>query len=745
MRLTGPHCPFVEGGMVKLRKELANAFSKGSLCCGISSGMSKREKALDDWDSVLNPSSKPNPSLDEGSDLDAAMEWANVLGTTRADFKGADREHTPRQFGHCPDYQTSALPLYVSLGLPVKRVVRERKDPLRQYNAVKRKKVGPRELNPAGRNKLLGMTYPELVRQVRSTCCAKLKCYVWMNPIHVILARADTITQTRMQLKAWLVGQLQCMSGPNFRTKFTHRGTPVCKVMWMRVYGVHDKMLRRARVLFLANMKIDTRANVDQGDMQDLIYVILNFPSIALHVRTEWKNTCETMLVGPRCKADPPPSDVLVREVIRRDFTQVRWVRDGNYSICVVCGELATQHKKGFRDETEAAAWRERSRAHNKTHRANRVGAMNLEYTSQLCPGKVVTHLIDMTKPFYIPGCNRSSPAFRGKHVVKLHVGGATSCSTGVRFVLAHLPDIAHGTNSNITILYHILCAEVWSDKTTSAAQLNINWDGGPENTDLTAMLFFCHLIHVGWRARICTHRIVRNHSHNMQDQNFYIIRYCGWRTTLYTTNLAMGLFKLLVGLKKCADSGCENKHFKHYTRPLAWQYEPGTAVTGFVPAVKYKTWGHAEKDWRGVWDFSNPPPPDAKKVDRLLEVGVTELKKATVKELKAWLALHKVYVQGRKPTLIEGLWVHKQVCGCGLEADREEKGEEAESEEAKREAERVGLQPYRPKSRRRRRIRRVLGESGLSDSDSSVAGPAALPDAFMPFEEPNAPENEAP
>jgi len=205
-----------------------------------------------------------------------------------------------------------------------------------------------------------------------------------------------------------------------------------------------------------------------------------------------------------------------------------------------------------------------------------------------------------------------------------------------MRFVLAHLPNIAHGTNSNFTILYHILRAEVWSDKTTSAAQLNINWDGGPENTDLTAMLFFCHLIHVGWRARICTHRMVRNHSHNMQDQNFYIIRYCGWRTTLYTTNLAMGLFKLLVGLKKCADSvvlllvgddydwreyfkGCENKYFKHYTQPLAYQYEPGTAATGWVPAVKCKTWGHAEKEWRGVEDrvdgeplrpYAKPPDP---------------------------------------------------------------------------------------------------------------------------------------
>eukprot|EP00808_Paulinella_micropora_P004777 g45043.t1 len=68
--------------------------------------------------------------------------------------------------------------------------------------------------------------------------------------------------------------------------------------------------------------------------------------------------------------------------VLRRDFQQVKWVRDGNYAICAVCADLAAQQKKGFKSEALALEWRQKSQVHNKVHRANRIGSMNSEYTA---------------------------------------------------------------------------------------------------------------------------------------------------------------------------------------------------------------------------------------------------------------------------------------------------------------------------------------------------------------------------
>ena len=215
---------------------------------------------------------------------------------------------------------------------------------------------------------------------------------------------AVTIAMSRAQLKAWLIGQLQSMSGPNLRTTFRYRGVIVCKNMFMRVHGVGEKMMRRARALFVNNMSFDTRAFVDQTDQQDVIYVMLiqffitdcettadgiwhlqdiqNFPMIVSHVKSNWSVAVNGMVCGARCKPESPPGEGLIRLVLRRDFQQVKWVRDGNYSICTVCGELATQQRKGFKSEAEALKWRQKTQVHNKVHRANRVGSMNSEYTS---------------------------------------------------------------------------------------------------------------------------------------------------------------------------------------------------------------------------------------------------------------------------------------------------------------------------------------------------------------------------
>eukprot|EP00808_Paulinella_micropora_P021712 g55625.t1 len=259
-----------------------------------------------------------------------------------------------------------------------------------------------------------------------------------MNPVHAILGRADTMSQTYDTLSAWVRGQLQSMTGPNFQTHYTHRGIPVCRVMWMRVYGIGEKIMHQkdkwdlVYVILILYFVEDCETTADGiWHLQDL----QNFPSIAEHVKLKWNEAVQNM--------------------------KVKWVREGNYAMCKEYGQLATVQKKGFDSDVKAQEWREQRQAHNKVHRANRVGNMHMEYTSQLCTGK---------------------------------------------------------------------------------------------------------------------------------DQVFYIMRNCDYNWRKY--------FK-----------PCVNKGLKHYAQPLAYQYDVGDEQTGYLPKVRYKEWGHAEPQWRGINDDVNGAP----------------------------------------------------------------------------------------------------------------------------------------
>jgi len=212
--------------------------------------------------------------------------------------------------------------------------------------------------------------------------------------------------------------------------------------------------------------------------------------------------------------------------------------------------------------------------------------------------------------------------------VVKLSAGGATSFSHDKKFILCHLPDVDHGGNENFTWLYHLIRWELFHPDTKAAGTLFIDWDGGSENTTGTALAFFSHLIAKGWKIKIQTHRMVRSHTHNPQDQEFFIMRYCGWKTSLYVTSLAQGLFNLLKGFHKSKEnivvlllvanydwkayfSSCLNPHwnYKVASQPLAWEYSVPEPSTHGLPAVRVKTWGDAQQRFHGERDDPDGPP----------------------------------------------------------------------------------------------------------------------------------------
>ena len=236
---------------------------------------------------------------------------------------------------------------------------------------------------------------------------------------------------------------------------------------------------------------------------------------------------------------------------------------------------------------------------------------------------RVTAMTIDMTKPFHLPWCSRGSSDFRGRYVVRLHAGGAIMYAHNMNFILCHLPNISHSANSNITFLYWLLRWELYHPLTKAAMKLFIDWDGGIENTADTTMMFLAHVIKKRWRSDIETYRMVTKHSHSVQDQKFFVLRYLGYNTTLMTTNFAQALFKLMLGFKKNKESycllllasefdwdayfaDCINPSLKYWNRPLAWKYMAGNDESRGLPRVRVKTWGDAQKHWHGVDDSAD-------------------------------------------------------------------------------------------------------------------------------------------
>eukprot|EP00808_Paulinella_micropora_P010516 g67858.t1 len=85
---------------------------------------------------------------------------------------------------------------------------------------------------------------------------------------------------------------------------------------------------------------------------------------------------------------------------------------------------------------------------------------------------------------------------------------------------------------------------------TMSADELNLEVDGAGDNTAVHAQMFYCHLCKVNWKNSVRTNRCPRHHTHNIQDQRHYITRHFGWNKTLTTTNLAQGLYKIMLGYR---------------------------------------------------------------------------------------------------------------------------------------------------------------------------------------------------
>eukprot|EP00808_Paulinella_micropora_P005079 g24493.t1 len=199
---------------------------------------------------------------------------------------------------------------------------------------------------------------------------------------------------------------------------------------------------------------------------------------------------------------------------------------------------------------------------------------------------------------------------------MQLNWGGSISFGGKTEYILVHGPGIKHGANENLSFLYHILRADMFNPRTTAADHLDLEIDGASDNVTTAAQMFYCHLCKVGWKCTVCTNRMCRHHTQNIQDQRHYVTRYFGWNKCFTTTNLAQGLYQMLLGYRNSAQrvvillleknydwetyfSPCVNPNIKYAGKPLHWKYVQ-SPVEGGMPTAEYKQSGDVNAHWCG-------------------------------------------------------------------------------------------------------------------------------------------------
>eukprot|EP00808_Paulinella_micropora_P030046 g36378.t1 len=327
---------------------------------------------------------------------------------------------------------------------------------------------------------------------------------------------------------------------------------------------------------------------------------------------------CAMAIPGVGNATGPPPTAEAVRRVMKRDWSFVREMRIGEYGICI-CLELQERRDDGFRTDRDAEEWKAAivNALHHKIHQTNRKAHVCRTHQAAVCPQWLSCYTIDMSKPVYIPSCRRVTDQLKGKHVMQLNWGGSISFGCKTEYILVHGPGIKHGVNENLSFLYHILRANMFNPRTMAADHLDLEIDGACDNVATAAQMFYCHLCKVGWKCTVCTNRMCRHHTHNIQDQRHHVTRYFGWNKCFTTANLAQGLYQMLLGYRNSAQrvvillleknydwetyfSPCVNPNgnIKYAGKPLHWKYVQ-SPVEGGMP-TEYKQWGDVNAHWCG-------------------------------------------------------------------------------------------------------------------------------------------------
>lgn len=236
--------------------------------------------------------------------------------------------------------------------LPMQRA---RKNPTRPYKMKHRTKGNVKLQRPEALKKLLGITFADLDREVKSVCCQKWRCYSFIDTRDVLHTRAKNAASSLSELYSWTAAQLESFQTKVGSFQYMYRTEAVCRTAWQRIHGISDAVLSRAHKLLANNSKVFAKNSTAIPETEDLVAILLcekfanSHPEICSdgvwrlqemaedagvqkYVRDHWKEVCLRYGTSKRVNPDKPPTDNTINKVWKADFSNVKFVR-GNMHI----------------------------------------------------------------------------------------------------------------------------------------------------------------------------------------------------------------------------------------------------------------------------------------------------------------------------------------------------------------------------------------------------------------------------
>lgn len=285
----------------------------------------------------------------------------------------------------------------------------------RPYMSLKRKPCGPRQLRPAKRQKLLSTE--SISRDLNLQCCARQctqQC--WFGEEEMIAARTANLALSENELKQWLSRYFvrKAARGEDYSIAVKQRAYFVCAHAWRLFHGISKykitaarKIARHGNTLSVSGCMGSVKSNTSRdwtlawldgyfadncdkyaappsaffplcrsvcsrsnpslprsrSNLSRSLFLSCHrqvggewyMPSFVDYEEMEVLAFVEHDLNNSRLptKLPPPPSAELIKQVIKADFPQVKWPKEGDWALCTRCSALNERKRRGFKSKTE--------------------------------------------------------------------------------------------------------------------------------------------------------------------------------------------------------------------------------------------------------------------------------------------------------------------------------------------------------------------------------------------------------
>ena len=417
----------------------------------------------------------------------------------------------------------------------------------------------------------------QLADALKADCCSR-RCMAYKSLDELRTARMQVASVSNQaalqQLVATMKGFSRTFDAATGRShyQYTFAGHSVCSEAFALIHGYSRHIMKRARALLREGCDVAVSAHAFSNGLREAeqtkwmynylyqYYIVhcdtasaddnkdgkghwylpayLNEKTVYDEMRMEWierekRGMAENELLRMESRDDacrvpvaevrPAPSYKSFTEMNRKSFSHVVEPTKSTYGVCERCltlGLARTEALKQAKTLADLAQVIVSIRAHRADFlKAREMMRERIEYALSH-PHEVLYLGIDYTVDFDLPS-HRPVAHMQSDGPMSVKTGGIINFSTATNYVFGHWAgSVSKGGNSVATLLWNVIRAAKRSDHPCAHARtLQIQMDGGSENSCHTFYSFCATLVEVGWFDVVELYRLPVGHTHSILDQ----------------------------------------------------------------------------------------------------------------------------------------------------------------------------------------------------------------------------------